>query len=532
MGALAILYDEMGRRPLAAEILQELIDIRTRTIGAEHRDTIASIHTLSVVYFHMGQFAKGEPLAQKALAVFERDFGADYVSTLSVKMSLGLIYMNSGQAARAANVFAEVLDGYQRTLDERDPRIGVATFNLALAHDAMRRFEEAETFYVRALKLLRQTLDNDHPLTLNVLNYLSGLYKQTGQTQKSKDLHRQVMEFEIQRAHRTTTNSSMLNETAWHLLTCGHSDLQDPASALIFARRACEIEEANSGDSLWACLDTLALAQLRNGDVTQAYEAQKRSIALVPAGHPRLDQHGQQVISALLADGERTSAIALVRSRFDRRIEVVADHETTAKRINNLAWDLMNDALEEVHDPVRALDLARRACSLEEAKGGGKLWTYLDTLALAQHLTGDTAAAIATQKLRDVAYAFGCSQPRGNGGASRRVRSRAEQRRELAASDLCAGDPATVSRHVANAHRMPQTVQHMAGYLSAGGVAVRSRQGAAVASAARAASTVVSSIHPACSRPAPHPPRNSGTGSSSRCSPASCAARRDVRQAL
>jgi hypothetical protein len=47
---------------------------------------------------------------------------------------------------------------------------------------------------------------------------------------------------------------------------------------------------------------------------------------------------------------------------------------------------------------TRALGYSRRACAAEEAAGGGNLWQYLDTLALAQHQTGDTAAAVETQK--------------------------------------------------------------------------------------------------------------------------------------
>ena len=41
---------------------------------------------------------------------------------------------------------------------------------------------------------------------------------------------------------------------------------------------------------------------------------------------------------------------------------------------------------------------ATRACVLEEAAGGENLCASLDTLALAQHMTGDTAAAAATQQ--------------------------------------------------------------------------------------------------------------------------------------
>ena len=42
--------------------------------------------------------------------------------------------------------------------------------------------------------------------------------------------------------------------------------------------------------------------------------------------------------------------------------------------------------------------MAERACGKEEALGGGNLWMYLDTLALAQHRTGDTAKAIETEQ--------------------------------------------------------------------------------------------------------------------------------------
>ncbi len=44
------------------------------------------------------------------------------------------------------------------------------------------------------------------------------------------------------------------------------------------------------------------------------------------------------------------------------------------------------------------MDYASRSRKIEEAAGGGNLWMYLDTLALAQHRTGDTSTAIATQK--------------------------------------------------------------------------------------------------------------------------------------
>jgi len=52
----------------------------------------------------------------------------------------------------------------------------------------------------------------------------------------------------------------------------------------------------------------------------------------------------------------------------------------------------------DLRDPAAALPLAERACALAEERGTYRRWNYLDTLALAQHMTGDTPKAIETQK--------------------------------------------------------------------------------------------------------------------------------------
>ncbi len=61
---------------------------------------------------------------------------------------------------------------------------------------------------------------------------------------------------------------------------------------------------------------------------------------------------------------------------------------------NACAWNLLTCEPADLRDPETALRLARDACAMTDNANPG----YLDTLALAQHLTGDTAAAIETEK--------------------------------------------------------------------------------------------------------------------------------------
>lgn len=74
----------------------------------------------------------------------------------------------------------------------------------------------------------------------------------------------------------------MLNGVANALLTPEYEQLGDPDKALVYARRACILEEGSGGNALWKYLDTLALAQHRTGDTAKAIETQRRAIWLIP----------------------------------------------------------------------------------------------------------------------------------------------------------------------------------------------------------------------------------------------------------
>ncbi len=68
--------------------------------------------------------------------------------------------------------------------------------------------------------------------------------------------------------------------------------------------------------------------------------------------------------------------------------------DASARDLNEYAWLLLTDELEDLRDPDVALELARRANDLTNYDNA---W-YLDTLALAYHMTGDTARALETQQ--------------------------------------------------------------------------------------------------------------------------------------
>ncbi len=73
-------------------------------------------------------------------------------------------------------------------------------------------------------------------------------------------------------------------------------------------------------------------------------------------------------------------------------------HPDTLYASNELAWALLTCEPPEFRDPPAALRVAQRVCSEAAIAGNRAPFLYLDTLALAQHMTGDPVSAVGTQQ--------------------------------------------------------------------------------------------------------------------------------------
>ncbi len=91
-------------------------------------------------------------------------------------------------------------------------------------------------------------------------------------------------------------------------------------------------------------------------------------------------------------------AARMARHRLESLRRLLERGGERPKVLNDYAGDLLTIEAPDLRDPAAALPLAERACALAEERGTYGRWNYLDTLALAQHITGDTAKAIETEK--------------------------------------------------------------------------------------------------------------------------------------
>ncbi|MEK7710504.1 MAG: hypothetical protein AAB341_01290 [Planctomycetota bacterium] len=134
------------------------------------------------------------------------------------------------------------------------------------------------------------------------------------------------------------------------------------------------------------------------GDTEKAIETQNRALALMPEKQVLRWESEGRLATYYRGVGRVVDAARLASQRLETLRRLIERGGERPQVLNDYARDLLTIEAPDLRDPPAALPLAERACALAEERGTYGRWNYLDTLALAQHRTGDTAKAIETQR--------------------------------------------------------------------------------------------------------------------------------------
>jgi len=99
------------------------------------------------------------------------------------------------------------------------------------------------------------------------------------------------------------------------------------------------------------------------------------------------------LVGVLNVEGKSDEARPLVAELFAHERRITEKPSATANALNQYAYDLLTIKPADLRDLAAALQVAERAVE----KSGGKDPSIMDTLALAQQMTGDIDAAVETE---------------------------------------------------------------------------------------------------------------------------------------
>ena len=355
MGNLALLYRDQSRYGEAELLNVKTLEIMKRVLGEEHSNTLNSMNNLANVYFSQGRYAEAQPLYVKTLEIRKRVLPAGHPKRLNSMNNLAGLYLRQGRHDEAEPLYLETLEIRKRVLGEEHPRTLASMHNLAFLYMDQGVYDDAALLYVDTLEIMTRVLGEDHPQTLLSMNNLALVYNDLGRYDEAEPLYLRTLEIQ----------KSVLGE-------------EDPATLGTITNLGVFYNARKRYDDARAMFET-------------SLPAKRKVLGLK---HPWTGYAMHGLAQAYAGLGRREDALPLYREVLDLQLAAADDPDADANTLNRAAWRLLTHDLEELHDPGRALSYSQRACAMTDNANPG----FLYTLALAQHLTDDTPAAIETEE--------------------------------------------------------------------------------------------------------------------------------------
>jgi eukaryotic-like serine/threonine-protein kinase len=396
---LANIYGYQERYEESEEIILKSIEINQRTLGEEHSATLTSMMNLGMIYNDLRKFEEAESIYLSVLKVQRANFSQDDPGRLTVMNNLALLYSDQGRIEEAEALGLETIEIQRRAWGGDHPSTLGSISNLGHLYISMERYEDAAKRFETSLPAKRRVMGSEHPWTLVALTGLAEAYKFLGRYDEAVTLYVESLEIQerVLGVEHSSTNTSR-RDLAYLLQT-----LQRYPDAESLFLKVIEVEKNIHGDEhayTLGSMTNLGLLYIEIGNHEDAASMFETNIPIMKnvlgTQHPWTANAIWGLAESYKGLGRVEESILLFRELLLIETASAEESDADAMTLNSAAWTLLTNDVVEIRDPIRGLAFAERACAIEEASGGSALWMYLDTLALAQHLTGDNESAIAS----------------------------------------------------------------------------------------------------------------------------------------
>jgi tetratricopeptide (TPR) repeat protein len=142
--------DSAGRFSEAEALYREILDSQSRVLGKENPDTLTTAANLGATLQRAGKLADAEKLQRQTLEAKARVLGPDHPETVKTRVNLATTLFAEGKLDEARKIYRDRVEAFRRKSDR--PGVAGALYDFACGAAIAGHTDEA-------LDLLRQSLD-------------------------------------------------------------------------------------------------------------------------------------------------------------------------------------------------------------------------------------------------------------------------------------------------------------------------------------------------------------------------------------
>ena len=148
--------------------------------NSDHRTLILMANELMGLYRKLGRREEAISFAEKALTKTEELGIGEQVGAATTYLNSATVYKAFGMAERSMPLFEKAKRIYESSLSENDDRLAGLYNNMALSLVDLRRFEEADVYYKKAISIMEKAADGAPNIAITYLNMASASEAEKG----------------------------------------------------------------------------------------------------------------------------------------------------------------------------------------------------------------------------------------------------------------------------------------------------------------------------------------------------------------
>jgi CHAT domain-containing protein len=176
------------------EYYQKAYDLRKKTLGPGHEDTIDTLGGMAEAYMNLGNFPKGEKTYLQALELCRTHLTPENSTTLNIMTKVGLLWAATFRFEKAEPLLTQVLATRTKALGPNHALVADSHLNLARLYESRGDITASAEHLQKGIGILEKTAPRDGRLVPNyrlwakVLTYQGDYDRAAKVLQKSLDL--------------------------------------------------------------------------------------------------------------------------------------------------------------------------------------------------------------------------------------------------------------------------------------------------------------------------------------------------------
>jgi tetratricopeptide (TPR) repeat protein len=181
-----------GAYSQAAPLFRDVLAMREKSLGPEHRDTATSLTNLANLLQAQGDYTAARPLYECALAIREKVLGPEHPYTATSLTNLAALLQGQGDTA-ARPLYERALTTHEHVLGPEHPVTASSFNNLACLLRDTGHAAEAEPLFRRAIVIDEKALASEHPQVAGHLSNLAVLLRNIGRGSEAEPLFQKAI---------------------------------------------------------------------------------------------------------------------------------------------------------------------------------------------------------------------------------------------------------------------------------------------------------------------------------------------------